>query len=270
MRTFVVKRGKFEGEHKIYDNAEELKKDIGVSFIRKPWSSPETKDGDWCYMDDGFIMQCLKHSKLTSKKTGKSVETFRFPVGSRAVYYRKRDNSRVAPCLYTTNPSANKSALVSQGYDRAIGGTYDSRKKLWVNLVAEGLDPYEATLTVYHVYAHNPNKILSLTSKLIEDSKIRSHLMAALVPFKNELENKIKEVTGGNTLNESIALSFAKLIATDPKSVKELTIKINTLLNVAKITGDIVPYNPGKKINNVEEVQFKEMTPPILGETKNE
>lgn len=267
MREFVVKRGKFQGVHKIYDTPEELFEDTGISFIRKPWSSPETKSGDWCQMDDGFIMQCLHRSKLITKKTGKEVDTYRFPVGSRAVYYRKRDNTRVAPCLYTTNPSANKSAMVAQGYDRSIGGSYDARKKLWVNYVAGGLDPLEATMVVYRNLAHNKGKMISITNKLLENLKIREYLMTALVPFKTELENQIAEATGGSTLNETIAIEIAKLIGDEPKSQKDKIAKIKLLIDVAFVTGNITKPNSNTKVVEAEDTQFKEVIPPTLGST---
>jgi len=173
MREFVVKRGKYEGTHKIYDNEKELFDNEGVSFIRKPWSHPNAVTGEWCYMDDGFIAQLLSHGKLISKKSGNEVETYRFAFGSRAVYFRKRDKKRVAKLFYTTNPSANKSAMVSQGYDRAIGGTYDTRKKLWVSLIAGGMEPLDATISVYKATVHNKGRLISITNKLIEDTKIR-------------------------------------------------------------------------------------------------
>jgi len=262
MREFVVKKGKFEGIHKIYNDAKELLENTGISFIRKPWSHPEARSGEWCYMDDGFIMQLLHHGELISKKTGKKVETYRFPIGSRAVYLRKRDNTRVAPLLYSTNPSVNKSALVTQGYDRAIGGSYDSRKKLWVNLVADGLEPLEATRVVYK--GLKPFRIVSVTNKLIENDKIKEMVISKMVPFKEELEKQIKLITGG-TLLEAVSFEIAKLIGADSKSIKDLSTKIKTLLDVARITGDIRTPDSKSKLFDAQETDFKEIIPPALG-----
>lgn len=265
MREFTVKRGKFQGPHKIYDNAKELYEGEGVSFIRKPWSHPDAKIGEWCYLDDGFIAQLLFRNILTSKRTGNVVDTYRFCFGSRAAYFRK-NGDRAAQACYSTNPSTNKSALVTQGYDRSIGGSYDARKKLWVNYVANGMDPFEATTIVYANFSHKKGKTISVTNKLIENTKIQEYLMEALVPFRLELSERIAKATNGGTLNEIIAEEVVKVAGMDSKNIKDATAKVKLLLDIAKITGDIVDNSSSRsKITNATEAHFSEVQPPTLG-----
>lgn len=264
MREFRVKGGRFAGQHRIYDNPAELLKHEGVDFVRHPWWDENAKVGEWCRLDDGFIMQLLRRSELVDKK-GKLVEVYRFAVGSRGVYVVK-DGTRKSQLLYSTNPSANKSALVTTGYDRSIGGSYDSRKKLWVNLVADGMEPLEASKKVYNEYSIN--KITSITNKLIEDTKIRKYVMKAMVPFKQEVEEKIAEATGGSTLNEQIALSIAKIIEAEPRSIKDMSMRLKILLDIGTLTGDVPSKLSNKKVAGGVETDFQEVEPPKLGENE--
>jgi len=265
MREFTVKSGNFKGVHKIYDSEKELFENENVSFVRKPWSSPDAKVGEWCRMDDGFIAQLLDRYQLTVSTV------YRFAFGSRGVYYRKRDDKRVAPLFYTTNPSSNKSALVSAGYERALGKSYDKRKRLWVELVAAGMDPYEATYSIYRIgptgFKNNGHKIAALTNKLIRDTKVREHLVEALKPFKQELTDQIKEKTGLE-LGEFIAQKLAEALGSDAKSVKDKIAIAKLAVDMGQLIGNI-PVKVQKstrsiKRGKVEEADFEEVPPPSL------
>lgn len=248
MREFELRKGKFAGKHRIYDNPKECEECEGI--VPKPWKDLNNQPGDWVICDDGFVCQLLHRYDMPDER---KTTVFRFPFISRPVYYRKSDDSWVFPCLYTYLTNSSKNSLVSIGYSRVLGGSLNKKKILWSTLVINGVDPSLATKQVYQT----PKKSTTdrLTLKLLTDEKVSKYMAKKVNSFKEELEELASRE--GMSFEQYSANKIMEALTTKGRSVKDLISQAKLSFEVLRLIND-----PKEKLKNASEADIIE--PPAI------
>jgi len=261
MREFTVRKGSFAGTHKIYDSVEEAKK-YKISDIKSPWWNPDVHVGDWVVADDGYVVQCLSRFKLPNKRArnGQYTDCFRFPMGLSYIYYGVKTNT--VKNFYAQTANTSKSSL---GNTSKLGKFMTIRKKEFVVLISLGYDPYTAYVKAFKVQRSTPQHIQSQINKLLDDPLIREALMEALKPYMQQVQDKVKEITGVSDLNELFVEKMAKIISSeyrDPK-VTIMAFKLGLEMFGTQL-GLIAPSNHSNSKEPIE-ASYEIMKPPQLG-----
>lgn len=269
MREYRIKKGKFEGLHKIYDNPKEARENGINNIIDKWW---EANPNQWIKADDGFVFQLLDKNKVINKahKNGQYTLIFRFPMVTLPVY--------VAANGYI-NPKYTSGLFGGIAYIRRSNSMSKSKRspeeRIWLMKVKKGINPYTAYYTTFpfsqHKYlTHNSGKPDFLNSKqnkvnqLIE--KYRDEIMEGLKGFLNDIRKKIKQQTGRDP-DELIAEQLAELMTNNVSSVKnDKDIRENIKLYIQLMYSHSGKKNP----KEIQEGQWEEEKPPLLEEDKNE
>jgi|GEM_PF-4735208 len=257
MRKFQVRRGRFQGEHIIYDNVEEAKKH-GIEPI-SPWYG--VRQGEWAVADDGYILQCLHKYKLTNKthKSGQFTEAFRFCNGTFYVYYGKKKT--LIRNFYGAFTSGSKSGL---GSHQILGRYLTPKKLMFAKLIAQGIDPSQAIKIAYgsKIGAHFYIK------QLLNDKLVWEVIMASVQPFIKEVEKKVKVKTGSDLI-DFIANQITDLVLAEKMSLKDRRENIKLLLTIFGKQLGIVEAGP-KDRKQIEEAEFEIIKPPELGTNKSQ
>ncbi len=260
MRTFTIRRGKYAGEHIIFDNPAEAK-EHKIDKPKQPWYADSVKAGHWVVADDGYVIQCLHRIRLVNKRhiSGQYTDAFRFCNGT-FYAYRDKDGIKHIKNFYAVATKAQKNSLGTAG---KLGRYMTSNKKHFVTLVAGGMDVYHAYLQAFKVSTISPKGILIQINKLMNDERVREELMAQLKPFMVQVEESIKEKTGKGSLMEFLVDQISELMV-DPKSntPKERRQNIKLLVELFKRQLGI-ESSMGKK--EIENAQYEEIQPPALG-----
>ncbi len=260
MREFTIRSGKFSGKHIIYDSEDEAKK-AGIKIIRSPWYSKETEIGDWCLSDDGYVAQCLHRFKLINKrhKSGQYTDTFRFCNGTFYVYYDRLNRPHIKN-FYAQIANSHKSSL---GNTSKLGKYMPLKKKHFVALVAQGVDPYSAYLQSYKTSFFKGSTWMQV-NKLLSDPLVRQALMEELKPFMSKVEDKIKEKTGFTSISDWLVNELAVLVIDMKLSSKEKRANIQLIINLfGEQLGVVKP--PVKSRREIQEADYEVMPPPSLG-----
>jgi len=261
VRTFTIRRGKYAGEHIIFDNVEEANKHNILNPIQ-PWYSEDVKAGTWVVADDGFVIECLYRFKLVNKrhKNGQYTDGFRFCNGTFYVYYAK-DGVKHVKNFYAVCTKAQKNTLGTAG---KLGRFMTANKKHFVVLVAGGMDIYHAYLRAFQVKTISPKGILIQINKLMNDERVREALMEQLKPFMVQVEESIKEKTGKDSLMDFLVDQVSDLL-TDPKSKMPKERRQNIKLMVELFGRQLGITSPFKSKKEIEEANYEEVQPPQLG-----
>jgi len=259
MRIFTIRSGNYRGEHIIYDSTNEATA-AGIKTIRSPWYDKETEIGDWCLSDDGYVVQCLHRFKLVNKrhKSGQYTDTFRFCNGTFWVYY-DRKGLRHIKNFYAVAAASHKSSL---GNTSTLGRFMPIKKKHFVALVSQGLDPYTAYLQAYKTNFLKNNAWVQV-NKLLNDPLVRKALMTELQPFIEKVEKRIQEKTGFPTISDWLVDQLTVLMVDMKLSTKEKRANIQLILNLFGEQLGIV--KPIKSRRDVQDVDFEVVPPPRLG-----
>jgi len=262
MRKFTIRKGKYAGEHQIYDSIEEAQQhDITP---KSPWYTPDVEVGDWCLSDDGYVLQCLKRDTLINKrhKSGQRTDYFRFCNGTFYVYYAKGGKRRIKN-FYGVASANHKSSL---GNTSALGKYMTLKKKHFVSLVSSGLDPYNAYIQAYKVQGASKNNIWIQVNNLLSDPLIRKELMEQLKPVILKLEQQIHKETGAETLQDWLVDELTRLLTKDKKlSSRDRRDNIRLVIN---LFGEPLGLSsPKLKSQTAIEAEWVEVPPPQLGNT---
>ena len=261
MRTFTIRRGKYAGEHIIFDNVEEAKKHNILNPVQ-PWYADSVKAGTWVVADDGFVIECLYRFKLVNKrhKSGQYTDGFRFCNGTFYVYHAK-DGVKHIKNFYAICTKAQKNTLGTAG---KLGRFMTANKKHFVVLVAGGMDIYHAYLRAFQVKTISPKGILIQINKLMNDELVRDALMKELKPFMVQVEESIKEKTGKDSLMDFLVDQITELMVDSRSDTpKERRQNIKLIVDFFGRQLGIQPMLKDKK--EIEEAHYKEVQPPQLG-----
>jgi len=269
MREYRIKKGKFEGLHKIYDNPEEAKKD-GIDNIVDEWW--KANPGQWVKADDGFVFQLLDKSKVINKshKQGQYTLVFRFPMVTLPVY--------VAVGGYI-NPKYTSNLYGGISYLRRANSMSKSKNKpeenIWLMRVKKGMNPYTAYAMTfpfsnrkyYDNFSKKPNSLNNKQHKVNQlIDKYRDEIMDGLKGFLGDIRNKIEEQTGRDP-DELIAEQLANLMATNtPGTKKDKDVRENIKLYMQLMYSHAGKKNP----KEIQESQWEEEKPPLLDKNNKE
>jgi len=262
MRKFTVRRGKYAGEHTIYDSLKEAVAD-GKSNVKTPWYGPDVEIGDWCLSDDGYVVQCLHKFKLINKqhRSGQYTDTFRFPNGTFYVYYDKKGNRHIKN-FYAVAAKNNKSSL---GNSSALGRFMTIKKKHFVTLVAGGVDPYTAYIKAYNKHTASPNGIWIQVNKLLNDTLVREALVEELKPFMEKVEIKIREATGHKTIIDFMVDQLTTLMIDMKLPAKEKRANIKLMLELfGEPLGIVKDKSLKQSRKDLIEAEYEILKPPEL------
>lgn len=260
MRTFTIRKGKYAGEHTIYESIEEAQRHNITP--KSPWYTPDVEVGDWCLSDDGYVLRCLKRDTLVNKrhKSGQRTDYFRFCNGTFYVYYAKGGKRRIKN-FYGVASANHKSSL---GNTSALGKYMTLKKKHFVSLVGSGLDPYNAYIQAYNVHSTTKNNIWMQVNNLLSDPLIRKELMEQLKPVIQKLEQQIEKETGAATLQDWLVEELTKLLVKDKKlSSRDRRDNIRLIVN---LFGEPLGLSTPKSNKiNATDAEWVEVPPPQLG-----
>lgn len=260
MRNFTVRRGTFKGQHKIYESVEEANS-AGISELRHPWYK-DTEIGDWCVSDDGYIVQCLSKYILKNKrhKSNQKTVCYRFPQGTFYVYHDAKGNLKPKN-FYAFVANANKSSL---GNTSSLGRYLTIPKREFIMLMGMGYDPYSAYVKAFKVKNSSPHYIGIQLNKLLTDPVIQEELMEALKPFMSKVQDKIKEKSGYDSLEDLFIERTANVLLKETKSAKEELAIIEFAYKVfGKVLGIVQP-EVKKDPRQIQDVPYEEVRPPLV------
>lgn len=260
MREFTIRSGKFAGKHIIYDSTDEATR-AGIKEIKSPWYSDDVQIGDWCLSDDGYVAQCLHRFKLVNKrhKSGQYTDTFRFCNGSFYVYY-DRNGRRHIKNFYAVVAANHKSSL---GNTSKLGKYMPLKKKHFVALVAQGVDPYTAYLKSYRTSFFKGSTWIQV-NKLLSDPLVRQALMEELKPFISKVEDSIKAKTGFETISDWLVDQLVNLVIDVKLSSKEKRANIQLILSLfGEQIGAVKQQSKSKR--EIQDADYEIMPPPKLG-----
>lgn len=260
MRKFTIRRGSFKGTHIVYDSLEEARKH-NINDVKDPWYSPDVAVGDWVVSDDGYIIKCLSRNKLINKRhrNGQYTDCFRFPQGTFYVYYDKKGEPHIKN-FYANVANSNKSSL---GNTSRLGRFMTIAKREFVLLMSMGYDPYSSYIKAFNKNTSTPAHIMIQVNKLLTDPLVREALMEAMKPFMEEVQEKVKELSGVQDLNKLAVQQVAELLIAKPKDIKTKTIQVKFFLEMfGQQLGITVPDKPKRK--EIEDAHYEELPPPRL------
>lgn len=265
MRKFTIRKGKYAGEHTIYESVEEAQQHNITP--KSPWYRNDIEVGDWCLSDDGYVLRCLKRDTLINKrhKSGQRTDYFRFCNGTFYVYYGK-DGKRRIKNFYGVASANHKSSL---GNTSALGKYMTIKKKHFVALVSKGLDPYNAYIQAYKIHSTSKNNIWVQINKLLGDPLVKQELMEQLKPVILKLEQQIQKETGAETLQDWLVDELTKLLAKSSKlSARDR--RDNIRLVISLFSEPLGFGAPKSKQINATDAQWSEVPPPQLGYNQTE
>ena len=262
MRYFEVRRGKYTGKHKIYDDVVEAESE-GIKNIKTPWYRPDVEIGDWCVSDDGYVLQLLHKNTLINKRhvSGQKTDYYRFCNGTFYVYYGKRGKRNIKN-FYGNVAQSNKSSLSQSS---SLGRYMNSKKKYFVTLLVSGLDPYSAYAKAYKasmLYTKSAAYIWKQIDTLLNDELIRKELMESFKPTIKLLEEQIKNETGFPTIQEWLVNELTTLL-TKTKSLKPRDRRDNIRLLVT-LFSEPLGFNSKKTTKEIDEADWQMLPPPSL------
>lgn len=264
MRTFTIRRGKYQGEHAIFESIKEATEHKIVD-IKSPWWQPEVDPGDWVVSDDGYVVQCLERRKLVNKRhrNGQFTDVFTFPQGIAWVYYDKSGNKNIKN-FYAALTNNNRTSL---GNTSALGKYMTAKKKLFVEYVKGGLDPYHAYIKAYNVGTSTRQAIFAQINKLLNDKNVKEELMQALQPFMDKVQKGIEERTGHTEIVDFVVEQILDLVTEKKLSQKDMRENLKFLIALlGDRAGIIAPEKPSKDKREVENADYEEIAPPPLTE----
>lgn len=261
MRIFSVRKGNYQGAHKIYDTYEEAIKD-GVPIIYDPWYHPKVKIGDWVKADDGYILQLLHKHRLTNKrhKSGQYTDVYRFCNGTFWVYHDKEGNQHPRN-FYGAVANSNKSSL---GNTPRLGRGLTIKKREFLAYLEAGYDPYQAAKKTYRLQGRPLSAITSLISDLLDDKQIKKEMQRMAGKFMDEVEKEIKQKTG-MTMRDYFVHQVTKLL-TDSKLNTAKNFKQNLEFGIKLFGSDlgIIPQTPNRSSRGLPEADYEVLAPPEL------
>jgi hypothetical protein len=268
LRYFEVRRGKYTGQHKIYNDVVEAEAD-GIKNIKVPWYRPDVEIGDWCVADDGYVLQLLHKNTLINKRhiSGQRTDYYRFCNGTFYVYYGKRGKRNIKN-FYGNVAQSNKSSLSQSS---SLGRYMNSKKKYFVTLLASGLDPYNAYAKAYKasmLYTKSAAYIWKQIDMLLSDELVRKELMNELKPTIKLLEDQIKQETGFATMQEWLVNELSTLL-TKTKGLKPRDRRDNIRLLVT-LFSEPLGFNSKKTTKEIDEAEWQLIPPPALSQNQYE
>ena len=257
MRTLSLRRGKYSGEHVVYESLEEAEK-FGIKAI-SPWFSPEVEPGDWVVSDDGYVVQCLDRYRLPNKrsKSGQYTDTLRFPQGTFWVYYGANGNKNIKN-FYAFVTNNNKSSL---GNTPKTGRFMTPKKRLFVEYIKRRVNPIEAYKRAFNIGPVPISSLLLSINRLLSEEAVMDELMISGQGLSDAVEQKINEVTGTLSLKDFVAYKLAQLAADPEASNKEVLSLIKYLTDTFPEKLGITPKT--KDINKIPDTPYQEVKPPI-------
>jgi hypothetical protein len=163
IRYIRIAKGPNEGWHPMYISLKEFRKEHTkeeVPTVYRPYWECE-KIGDWCYTDDGWIIQCLNKYELVptfykeriklnpeSLNNRNAVQCFKFAARTCNVYCRK-DGTLKATKFYGVEVKLDSTRL-SENYN-PLGKYITEKKKHFITLVVTGSSPASAYMISHKV-----------------------------------------------------------------------------------------------------------------------
>jgi hypothetical protein len=259
MRTFTVRSGKFKGEHLIFNDVQEAI-DNKMPTPISPWYEGDV--GNWVVADDGYVLQILNRYQLKNRRhiNGQHTISYRFCNGTAYVYWDK-NNIPHPHNFYGAVAHTNKNSL---GNTPKTGRYMNSNKKLFVSLVAEGMNPFMATIKAFPSIYGNHRSIITKVEKLLNDEQVKVALMEAMAPFIEKVESTLKEKTGYNDIVEYVTDQLVALMADSDVSIKDKRENIKLVISLFSDKFGIEPKSKAKQ-KEIQDAQYEVVAPPQLG-----
>jgi len=257
MRKYLVRSGKYEGEHNIYDSPEEFLK-THKGYDLKRWGIElvtNLKKGQWIRAEDDFVVQVL-YVKALVNKGGYTSWFTRFPMGL-ITAYKKKDGTIHHQQFYamftfpSKNSATNRQRIIPTGANQM-----KLAPMVFVKMFVGGVHPHQAFRVAYNDYKHYTNKqINAKIDKILERGEVMSAVVDSLGKAKDMLAERKITV-------EAVVNKIKQHWDNVPKGTTQE-------LNAIKFVGPIVGLDFERKLTkgekatseypDPEEAEFKEV-----------
>lgn len=202
MRIIQVKRGKYVGEHCVYESVEDFRRHHpNESYLR--WGTApfdQINQNVWVEAMDGYILQCLYRRTLHTVKTGQTRFLYGFANVALPVWPRKNGTFGYYYLYgqYSYLRDSNMSPKNRNAYRPRpiIGGEPGKeRKKLaitkFVAYVVAGMDIHQAYRLCY--WDKDGRKSSTKVMELMQEEEVRQELQHQLQPFIEKVRGTFTE-----------------------------------------------------------------------------
>jgi hypothetical protein len=271
MRHFTIRKGKYLGEHRIFDSVEEAKKHHIIP--KKPWYGDDVKAGDWAIADDGYILQCLDVQRRINKahRSGQYTQTFRFCNGTFYYYVNANGLKNVTSFFGQIAQTGNRNALGNSG---KFSGGMNIRKRKFLAYIESGMEIFHAYIKAFTKGENGGRPPLTerMTYEidvLLSDPQIRKGMALALQPLKDALEKQIKKKykkEGLETLEDLVAKNIIDMMEKAKPETQFHKSNIEFLIRISDNSLDLGPKQlpeskEQKRLKEAEDVSFSEISP---------
>ena len=275
MRRFHVPRGKYQGDHIIYDSIKEAEEAMpGVGIKRWRDLTFDNFDiGDWIEADDGFIVQILNRSRHQERKGTKYPNSdyvredrvmmfVRFPVRmaiikkliTRDRYYHGKLYAGISAIDNNSASYIFRSSSLNEKRFFICNGKNDYKKKHFGMLLGMGINPFEAYKIIGGKLNCSRVQTIEDISMLMADEMVRMEAGNMIKTFQ-------KKVSEDPEFSDAAMLEYMKEFKKYVKKGSKTHLdSIPVLLKLTgKIAEDFGTINSGKQIPANTELEI----PPI-------
>lgn len=246
MRIFYQNRGKYQGEHTLYESRKEFQKHMpGINWHK--WGREEVdtiQTGDWVESTDGYIVQCLMTKPLKFRTV-----IHRFPMGTFYTYVKK-DGALKWVRFYAQ--------FTMPGLNRVGGGCNPvdmSKKTKFGTLIAAGVPPVEAYVQAGFPYIPSTNLLKSKITRLLLDKDVS-------LMIKDKYQTYMDKIQKEEAFSDENMVKYIKEFMASVR--KGSMVHLQSIIPLLELTGKIEPKEPRrsqKEIKAIQEAEFNEAPP---------
>lgn len=215
-------------KHYAYESEIEFRTVYPTTPLIKEWRKAE--EGDWCFSDDGKIVQILKKDNLMLKKK-KPMPYIRTAIGMFSLTKSSKLKGTIKTYIYRfTSKGTTELSVKTKNLTVA--------KKIFAKYVAEGMEPTEAYIKAYP------------TTNSRDYAKTKSKLLLRNKTVRQQVDKEIESIMSDVGITKRYLLESTKDIV-DKGDARDND-KLRAIETLMKISGML---NTEKKIDSVALIQ---------------
>lgn len=258
MRIYLTRKGKYAGEHIIYDSVEEFRKYHPDAKLWR-WSIDNHhhyKIGDFVQCEDGFVVPLLSVYEFRTKNGISRTHLYKFPQGTYGVY-DKKDGTIKYPAMKAWLSNVHASSVggkqsTNQKFGKGTKEVIERKKRRFAILIGQGIDMHKAYFLIFTPFNYiTPSTVEYKISELLRDQTVLEELSEFMNPLLEKLQSTFNEERIVEELDNLIKES-AKGSTTKRDNIEFVLKLMNTLEKREADSQKELPANQNEK-------------PPLLG-----